>query len=161
MEVKIFDVLNDVQVNLDEYDTQELSPEEKKQVQERVLREVKNMRKNNHKNGMKKGWKIAGIAAAACVAVSAVAVGSNPVAARALLSETFQKIISGVEGKKNGDELQEIYTKIGKESVSVKAGDDKSILKADSSGIKMQVSDIYCDGYMLYYTLVLETDQRD
>ena len=161
MEVKIFDLLNDVQVNLDEYDTQDLSPEEKKQVQERVLREVKNMRKNNHKNGMKKGWKIAGIAAAACVAVSAVAVGSNPVAARALLSETFQKIISGVEGKKNGDELQEIYTKIGKESVSVKAGDDKSILKADSSGIKMQVSDIYCDGYMLYYTLVLETDQRD
>ena len=80
------------------------------------------MRKNNHKNGMKKGWKIAGIAAAACVAVSAVAVGSNPVAARALLSETFQKIISGVEGKKNGDELQEIYTKIGKESVSVKGG---------------------------------------
>lgn len=70
MEVKIFDLLNDVQVNLDEYDTQDLSPEEKKQVQERVLREVKNMRKNNHKNGMKKGWKIAGIAAAACVAVS-------------------------------------------------------------------------------------------
>lgn len=161
MEEKIFDLLNDVQVNLDEYDTQDLSPEEKKQVQERVLREVRNMRNNNHKGRMKKGWKIAGIASAACVAVSVAAIGSNPVAARELLSETFQKIISGVEGEKNGDELKEVYTKIGEKSVPAKAEDDTSILKAESSGIKMQVSDIYCDGYMLYYTLVLETDHKE
>lgn len=161
MEEKIFDLLNNAKINLDEYDAQELSPEEKKQIQERVLREVRIMRKNNHKNSMKKGWKVAGIAAAACVAVSVAAIGSNPVAARALLSETFQKIISGVEGEKNGEELKQIYTKIGAESVPAEAEDDKNILEAESSGIKLQVSDLYCDGYMLYYTLALETDNKD
>ena len=49
MEEKIFDLLNDVKVNFDEYDAKDLSPEEKKQVQERVLREVRAMRKNNYK----------------------------------------------------------------------------------------------------------------
>lgn len=161
MEKKIYDLLNDVKVNLDEYRTQELSPEEKKQVQERVLREVRTMRKNNHKNGIKKGWKIAGIAAAACMAVSIAAVGSNPAAARALLSETFQRIISATEGRKDSDELKEIYTKIGEKSVPAEAEDGKSVLEAESSGIKMQVSDLYCDGYMLYYTLSLETDNKD
>ncbi len=161
MEEKIFDLLNDVKVDLDEYDTRDLSPEEKKQVQERVLREVRTMEKNNRKNRVKRGWKIAGIAAAACVAVSVAAIGSNPAAARALFSETFQKLISGTEGKKNGDELKEIYTKIGEKSVPAKAEDDKSVLEADSSGVKMRVSDVFCDGYMLYYTLVLETDHAD
>ena len=99
MEEKIFDLLNDVKVNFDEYDAKDLSPEEKKQVQERVLREVRAMRKNNYKNRVKRGWKIAGIAAAACVAVSVAAIRSNPAAARALLSETFQKLISGTEGQ--------------------------------------------------------------
>lgn len=161
MEEKIFDLLNDVKVNFDEYDAKDLSPEEKKQVQERVLREVRAMRKNNYKNRVKRGWKIAGIAAAACVAVSVAAIGSNPAAARALLSETFQKLISGTEGQKNGDELKEIYTKIGEQSVPAKAEDNKSLLEAESAGIKIQVSDLYCDGYMLYYTLVLETDNED
>lgn len=161
MEEKIFELLNNAKINLDEYDAQELSPEEKKQIQERVLREVRIMRKNNYKNSMKKRWKVAGIAAAACVAVSVAAIGSNPVAARALLSETFQKIISGVEGEKNGEELKQIYTKIGAESVPAEAEDDKNILEAESSGIKLQVSDLYCDGYMLYYTLALETDNKD
>ena len=62
MEVKIFDLLNDVQVNLDEYDTQDLSPEEKKQVQERVMREVKEYEgKITNKNGMKKDGKSQGL----------------------------------------------------------------------------------------------------
>lgn len=119
------------------------------------------MDKNRKTNRVKKGWKVAGIAAAACMAVSVVAVGSNPVAARELFSQTFQKIISGTEGEKDGDELKEIYTKIGEESVPAKAEGQKSVLMAEDSGVTVRVSDIYCDGYMLYYTLEVKTDHPE
>lgn len=115
-------------------------------------------RNSKRKSGMKRGWRAAGIAAAACMAVSIVAVGSNPAAARQLFSSTFQKIISGTEGVKDGEELKEIYTKIGKESVEAKADSQGSVLEKKDGGVTMRVSDIYCDGYMMYYTLELKTD---
>lgn len=158
MDKRICDLLNDVEINFSEYEEEELSHSEKKRLKKRVLGEVRNMKKYSHMNGKKSGWKLAGAAAAACMAVSVIAVGSNPAAARQLFSSTFQKIISGTEGEKDGDELKEIYTKIGKESVEVKADSDSSILEMEDAGVTMRVSDIYCDGYMMYYTLELETD---
>jgi hypothetical protein len=161
MDKRICELLNDVEVNFNKYEAAELSPIEKKRLKKSVLWEVNHMNKNRRSNGTKKGWKIAGVAAAACMAVSVVAVGSNPVAARELFSQTFQKIISGTEGEKYGDELKEIYTKIGKESVPAKAEGQKSILETKDSGVTMRVSDIYCDGFMLYYTLEVKTDHQE
>lgn len=158
MDKRIFDLLNDVKVNFNAYEAAELSPNEKKRLKKRVLWEVKQMNRKNRMNGTKRGWKIAGVAAAACMAVSVAAVGSNPVAARELFSQTFQKIISGTEGEKGGEELKEIYTKIGEESVPAKADESNNILVMENSGVTMRVSDIYCDGYMLYYTLEVKTD---
>lgn len=161
MEKKICELLNDVEMDFGKYEAGELPPLEKKRLKKRVLWEVRQMDKNRKTNRAKKGWKVAGIAAAACMAVSVVAVGSNPVAARELFSQTFQKIISGTEGEKDGDELKEIYTKIGEESVPAKAEGQKSVLMAEDSGVTLRVSDIYCDGYMLYYTLEVKTDHPE
>lgn len=161
MEKKICELLNDVEMDFGKYEAEELPPLEKKRLKKRVLWEVRQMDKNRKTNRVKKGWKVAGIAAAACMAVSVVAVGSNPVAARELFSQTFQKIISGTEGEKDGDELKEIYTKIGEESVPAKAEGQKSVLMAEDSGVTVRVSDIYCDGYMLYYTLEVKTDHPE
>lgn len=158
MDKKIYDLLNGVEVNFNEYEVKELSQVEKKILKKRVLGEVRHMKKNSQINGTKRGWKIAGVAAAACMAVSVAAVGSNPAAARQLFSSTFQKIISGTESVKNGDELKEIYTKIGKESVEAAPEGQDSILETEDAGVTMRVSDIYCDGYMMYYTLELKTD---
>ena len=116
------------------------------------------MQKNKQINRTKRGWKIAGVAAAACMVFSVAAVGSNPAAARQLFSDTFQKIISGTEGEKGGDELKEIYTKIGKESVAAKEESQNNVLEKEDAGVTMRVSDIYCDGYMMDYTLELKTD---
>ncbi|MCI8377917.1 MAG: DUF4179 domain-containing protein [Lachnospiraceae bacterium] len=161
MEKKICELLNDVEMDFGKYEAEELPPLEKKRLKKRLLWEVRQMDKNRKTNRVKKGWKVAGIAAAACMAVSVVAVGSNPVAARELFSQTFQKIISGTEGEKDGDELKEIYTKIGEESVPAKAEGQKSVLMAEDSGVTVRVSDIYCDGYMLYYTLEVKTDHPE
>lgn len=158
MNEKICDLLNDVKINFNEYEAKALSQSEKKRLKKRVLGEVRQMKKNNQMNGTKRGWKIAGVAAAACMAVSIAAVGSNPAAAKELFSQTFQKIISGTEGEKGGDEWKEIYTRIGEESVPAKADSRSNVLEMTDSGVTMRVSDIYCDGYMMYYTLELKTD---
>lgn len=156
MEEKIFDLFNNAKVNFDEYKIEDLSMSEKKRLKKRVLEEVSPMKKQKNKTNL--GWKFAGVAAIACLAVSIVAVGNNSTAARELFSETFRKIISGTEGQKDGEELKEVYTKIGKEATPVKADTQASVLETEDAGVTMRVSDIYCDGYMMYYTLALETD---
>ena len=187
MDHKIYDLLNDVEMDLDEYEEKELSSEEKQKIENRLLQEVRTMNKQEErdtekqgtknrkaqnmkagkekKGNRKTGRKIEGIAAAACVAVSAIAIGSNPVAAKALLNNLYEKIIAGSEDEKNADEIKEIYTKIGEESVpaeSVRAesAGEEVILEAEDAGVKLRVCDIFCDGYKLYYTLELETDNE-
>lgn len=182
MDEKIYDLLNDVEINLDEYKEKELSSKEKQKIEDRLLREVRNMKNKKQENegaekrqeagiqrsSGKTGRKVAGIAAAACIAVSAIAIGSNPVAAKDLLSNLYEKIIAGSEGEKNADEIREIYTKIGEESVPADSVADSvaessgkaSVLEAEDAGIRLRVCDIFCDGYKLYYTLELETDNE-
>lgn len=172
MDGRIYDLLNDAEIDLDEYEEKELSSEEKQKIEKRLLQEVKKMKKQeagkekrqNRKSG-KTGRKIAGIAAAACVAVSAIAIGSNPVAAKALLGSLYEKIIAGSEGEKNAEEIKEIYTKIGEESVPAESVQTESageevMLEAEDAGVSLRVCDVFCDGYKLYYTLELETDNE-
>lgn len=168
MDDRIYDLLNDVEMDLDEYEEKELSSKEKQKIEQRLLQEVKKMKKQEAGKGKrsgKTGRKIAGIAAAACVAVSAIAIGSNPVAAKAFLGSLYEKIIAGNEGEKNAEEIKEIYTKIGEESVpaesvqSVSAGEEV-ILEAEDAGVSLRVCDIFCDGYKLYYTLEVKTDNE-
>ena len=159
MDKKIYDLLNNVQMNLDEYEEIELSSKEKQKIRKRLLREVRNMKKHN-KRASGKGLKIAGAAVAACLAVSVIAVGSNSVEAKALFGEIYQKIISGSKDKKDADRIQELYTRIGEESVPVEEGEGVKT-ETEAENVKIAVSDIYCDGYMLYYTLQLETDNKE
>ena len=169
MDDRIYDLLNDVEMDLDEYEEKELSSKEKQKIERRLLQEVKKMKKQEAGKGKrsgKTGRKIAGIAAAACVAVSAIAIGSNPVAAKALLGSLYEKIIAGNEGEKDAEEMNEIYTKIGEESVtadSVAADSmgEAPVLETEDAGVKLRVCDIFCDGYKIYYTLELITDNKD
>lgn len=159
MDEKIYDLLNNVQMNLDEYEETELSSKEKQKIRKRLLQEVRHMKKNN-KNASVKGLKIAGAAAAACLLISVIAVGSNPVEAKALFGEIYQKIISGSRDDKDAGRIQELYSRIGAESVPVEEGEGIKT-EAEWENVQIGVSDIYCDGYMLYYTLQLETDNKE
>lgn len=165
MDDRIYDLLNDVEINLDEYEEKELSSEERQKIEKRLLQEVRTMKKEGRKKGNRKiGRKVAGIAAAACVAVSVAAIGSNPVAAKALLGNLYEKIIAGSKGGKDEEEITEIYTKIGEESISAESAavslGEAAVLEAEDAGVKLRVCDIFCDGYKLYYTLELETDNE-
>ena len=50
MDHKIYDLLNDVEMDLDEYEEKELSSEEKQKIENRLLQEVRTMKRETRKN---------------------------------------------------------------------------------------------------------------
>lgn len=121
-------------------------------------------RKQNKKG---KAWKAAAGAAAACVITVGAFGVVNPVQAEELFSNVFGKLIESVQGDKYEQEDTERYKKIGENAVAVqeevekRQGEEGYVLTAEHDGITISVSDVYCDGYILYYTTTLQTDRED
>lgn len=157
MDERIYEILNNAEMNLEEYEEERLSEEEQRRVKRVLLQEV---RKMEHKEKKKKGMhKTMGIVVAAGLALAVIVAGSNSVVAKSFLSRTFEKMIAGSTDDKDAGELREQYTKIGEESVPAGTGEDASALTVESAGVELAVSDVYCDGYMLYYTMELKTNE--
>lgn len=166
MAKNIYGLLNEIETDFSEYETIELSSKEKERHKQRILMEVKRMEKRKE-NKKAKAWKIAAGAAAACV----ITVGAfgivNPVQAQELFSSVFGKLIENAQGEKYEQEDTERYKKIGENAVAVqeevekRQGEEGYILTAESDGVSISVSDVYCDGYVLYYTTTLTTDRED
>lgn len=160
----IYGLLNEVETDFSEYEETELSSKEKERHKQRILMEVKRMEKRNHKKG--KTWKAAAGTAAACV-IGIGALGlANPVQAQELFSSVFGKLIEASQGDKYEQEDTERYKTIGENAVAVQEEVDKRqeesyVLTAEHEGVTISVSDVYCDGYVLYYTTTLKTDRED
>lgn len=168
MNEKIYDLLNDVKTDFNEYDNQTLSSEETRQIETRVLQEVRKMKKANRKTSKTSKYLKAAISAAACAAVLLTV--SSQTNAKEFLSSTFRELIAGSADEKYAKEDQELYTSIGKqatqltsdsgEAITTDTSMKKQILTTKDAGVTIRASDVYCDGYMLYYTLVLETEDE-
>lgn len=168
MNEKIYDLLNDVKTDFNEYDSQTLSSEETRQIETRVLQEVRKMKKANRKTSKTSKYLKAAISAAACAAVLLTV--SSQTNAKEFLSSTFRELIAGSADEKYAKEDQELYTSIGKQATQLtsESGETitrdtnikKQILTTKDAGVTIRASDVYCDGYMLYYTLVLETENE-
>ncbi len=165
MAKNIYGLLNEVETDFKEYEEIELSSKEKERHKQRILMEVKRMEKRKE-NKKRKVWKAAATAAAACV----IAVGAfsivNPVQAEELFGNVFGKLIENAQGDKYEQEDTERYKKIGENAVAIQEEVDKRqeegyILTAENDGVSISVSDVYCDGYVLYYTTTLKTDRED
>lgn len=169
MEKNIYRLLNDVKTDLTEFDEIGLSGEEKERHKQKILQEVRNMEKGTGKNnGKQKTWKIAAGAAAACaIVIGATGVASGPAAATNLFSHTFGQLIENTQGEKYEKEDTEMFTALGKKSVQAqdevnsRKDSDEYTTSVTDHGVTITVSDIYCDGYILYYTSTLQTDQED
>lgn len=167
MEKNIYRLLNEVETDFNEYEEIELSSEEKERHKQRVLMEVKRMRRRAEKDYKKHStWKKTAAAAAVC-AITIGTVGlANSAQAKELFSNVFGKLIENAQGGKYEMEDTERYSKIGENAVAVQEEVDKRqgedyILTAESNGVSISVSDVYCDGYVLYYTATLQTDRED
>ena len=168
MKKNMYALFNEMKMDFTEYEETELSPLEKESAKQRILREVNRMENRTNKNMKKRyKWKMAAGAAAAC-AITVGAIGiANPTLAEDLFSGTFGKLIDSVQGEKNEEEKTAVYSKIGENSIEAEAelakqeNPEEYILSAEDEGVTISVSDIYCDGYVLYYTASLQTDHEE
>ncbi len=166
MAKNIYRLLNEVGTDFREYEEIELSSEDKERQKQRILMEVKRMEKRTEKKN-RKTWKAAAGAAAACVITVGAFGLANPVQAKELLSSVFGKLIETSQGGKYEQEDTERYSIIGENAVAVqeevdkRQGEEGYALTAEQDGVSISVSDVYCDGYVLYYTTTLKTNRED
>lgn len=166
MRKNIYQLLNKVETDFREYEQTELSSWEKDYHKQKVLMEVRRMENKAKKNKNRKVWKVAaGVAAACAVTVGAASI-ANPVLAEELFSNVFGNLVDNAQGEKYEQEDTERYTKIGKSSTSVEDEVAKQqdqgnyVTTMENNGVTVSVSDVYCDGYVLYYTATVKTDNE-
>lgn len=166
MRKNIYQLLNEVETDFREYEQTELSSREKDYHKQKVLMEVRRMENKAKKNKNRKVWKVAaGVAAACAVTVGAASI-ANPVLAEELFSSVFGNLVENAQGEKYEQEDTERYTKIGKSSTSVEDEVAKQpeqgnyVTTMENNGVTVSVSDVYCDGYVLYYTATVKTDNE-
>lgn len=169
MEKKLYELLNEMELDVTEYEDMEWSSAEKEAAKQRILRKVRKMgtytKKKKRKNGK---WKIAAGAAAACALLVGAVGLANPILAKTMLGGVFGRLIESVRGEKYEEEKTAVYSKIGEKSVEAEAelakrtdGEEAYAITAEDQGITISISDIYCDGYVLYYTAMLQTDDAE
>lgn len=154
MKENMYDLLNNTEVDLSEYEEGELSLLEKDKAKARIVRKIKivDMKK---KRRMKKA-----ITRLVAVFVVAIGIGGfvNTTFAKELFSMVFQALIDKADDVDMYVGAEEVYRKIGKNATPVQADDESYIVSAEENDVEVEVRDVYCDGYILYYTLLLQTN---
>lgn len=162
MEKNIYELLNDVVINENEYEQTEFNDFDKARSKQRVLRKVRVLEMKNKKKG--RGKAVAAAAAACAVVIGAVGF-TNPALADVVYSNTIGKLIENKIGTKDENEAN-IYKTVAQNSLTAEEEVEKSQkadeynTSAESGGVTVSISDIYCDGYVIYYTAVLQTDDE-
>lgn len=158
----IYELLNDVVINENEYEQTEFNDFDKARSKQRVLRKVRALEMKNKKKG--RGKAVAAAAAACAVVIGAVGF-TNPALADVVYSNTIGKLIENKIGTKDENEAN-IYKTVAQNSLTAEEEVEKSQkadeynTSAESGGVTVSISDIYCDGYVIYYTAVLQTDDE-
>ena len=163
MEKNIYELLNDVVINEKEYEQTEFSDFDKTRSKQRVLRKVRALEMKNKKNS--RGKAVAAAAVACAVVIGAVGF-TNPALADVVYSNTIGKLIENKIGTKDENEAS-LYKTVAEnsltaqEEVAKSQNADNYNTSAEAEGISVSISDIYCDGYVVYYTAVLQTDNEE
>ena len=163
MEKNIYELLNDVVINEKEYEQTEFSDFDKARSKQRVLRKVRALEMKNKKNS--RGKAVAAAAAACAVVIGAVGF-TNPALADVVYSNTIGRLIENKIGTKDENEAS-LYKAVAENSLTAQEEVAKSQnaddynTSAEAEGISVSISDIYCDGYVVYYTAVLQTDNEE
>lgn len=163
MEKNIYELLNDVVINENEYEQTEFNDFDKARSKQRVLRKVRALEMKNKKNS--RGKAVAAAAAACAVVIGAVGF-TNPALADVVYSNTIGRLIENKIGTKDENEAS-LYKAVAEnsltaqEEVAKSQNADNYNTSAEAEGISVSISDIYCDGYVVYYTAVLQTDNEE
>lgn len=162
MEKNIYGLLNEVEMDLETYKATELSEKEKERYKRNILHRIGNTNSKKRKNT----WKKVVGAVAALAVILGVAGVANPVLAKDIYSALFGKLIEHereqIQQRETTDSDLKKYAIIGKNAKEV-SEEDKAAgeTTVEKDGITFAVSDVYSDGYHLYYLLSLRTERKD
>lgn len=111
---------------------------------------------NANKN-RKKAWTAAA-AAVAVIAVSGSVLYTNPVLAKNIpvIGDVFAKLQTNKDNNPYGEKDKTAYGKIADNSESVQ----NPGAEAEDNGVTVTVSDAYCDGYEMYFTMTAKMDNE-
>ena len=114
------------------------------------------MKKLNNGNQKKRKAWTAAAAAVAVIAVSGSVFYANPVLAKNIpvIGDVFAKLQKNKENTPYGEKDKTAYGKIADNSESVQNPGSE----AENNGVTVTVSDAYCDGYEMYFTITAITD---
>ncbi len=114
------------------------------------------MKKLNNGNQKKRKAWTAAAAAVAVIAVSGSVFYANPVLAKNIpvIGDVFAKLQKNKENNPYGEKDKTAYGKIADNSESVQNPGSE----AESNGVTVTISDAYCDGYEMYFTMTATTD---
>lgn len=150
----IYDLLNEVKVDIAEYEVEPLSSEETMRIKNKLFKEMNCMKKKNRKRtyGIK-------VAAAACAMV--ILAGGATAAAKGVFSEEIQQLIDAAKSGKDGAEEVALYEKVGENMAQAeKVIAEKDRLTVEEQGITLSITDSFCDGYSLYFVIRLSGDEK-
>lgn len=160
MEKNIYDLLNEIEIDITKYEEIALSKKEKKKLKQNTIKEIRIMKLQKTRNKKNAWFKIA-----AAFAVLLL-VGCTTAAARGVFSNMIEKLIVIAQGDKYAVEDTEKYKKLGENVKDVnKDIEDMGFIKeeyktkAEDNGIQISISDIYCDGYQLHFIATLKGEK--
>lgn len=116
------------------------------------------VRMKKQDNGKQKSRKVWVAAAVAVIAVSGSGLYANPVLAKNI------PVIGNVFAKMQENRAKDLYA--GKDKTAYGMIEDNSVnvqnpgAEAEDNGVTVTVSDAYCDGYEMYFTMTATTDNE-
>lgn len=154
MKKNVYDLLNEVKVDIAEYEVEPLSSEETMRIKKKLFKEMNCMKKKNGKKSY--GIKVA---AAACAMV--ILAGGATAVAKGVFNEEIEQLINAAKNGKDGPEEVALYEKIGENMAqSEKVITEEDRLTVEEQGITLSITDSFCDGYSLYFVIRLSGDEK-
>lgn len=116
------------------------------------------MKKPDNRNQKRKKVWTAAAAAVAVIAISGTVLYSNPVLAKNIpvIGDVFAKMQENRAKDPYAGKDKTAYEKIEDHSVNVQTPGSE----AEDNGVTVTVSDAYCDGYEMYFTMTATTDNE-
>lgn len=147
-------MLNEVKVDIAEYEVEPLSSEETMKIKKKLFKEMNCMKKKNRKKSY--GIKVA---AAACAMV--ILAGGATAAAKGVFNEEIEQLINVAKNGKDGSEEVALYEKVGENMAQSEKGiAEEDRLTVEEQGITLSITDSFCDGYSLYFVVRLSGDEK-
>ena len=171
MDQKIYEICNRMETDFSLYKDRGISALDKRRLKKSI--KVKLLRNKKKQSFRRKVIAITGSAAAFFLVALGTVCIANPAFAERIYSQTIGALIETVKGSKYEEEDRTLFKNVGSKALEVSEAikresedgtvDQKQpyVTSVTDQGVTLSVSEVYFDGYILYYTLEIQTEDPE